>query len=92
MKIYLDDDEVLAMAARDGVAEQLREALRMSGAMTMIAIAPRAYFAFTERGDSGAGCIEAERPSEWPQLLARLVAMGPSPSAFEQGRKAADFF
>jgi len=78
MKIFLDDDAVLAMAARDGVADQLRDALRMKGAMTAIATPPRLYLAFTRVGDSGAGCIEAEHPSEWPQILARMLAMGPS--------------
>lgn len=65
MKIYDDDNEVLAMARKDGVRHLLTEAMQQTKARVFL-VGLRAYWSHPDPRDSGYSCVEAE---DLPELL-----------------------
>jgi len=73
VKFYDDDDEVMALAERDGCAQGLRDALKKRKGISTAVLTPnRVYVVSTAPGDAGYVCIEVDDPLEIIRVMATL--------------------
>ncbi len=73
MKYYNDDDEIMALAERDGCAQELRNAMKKGkGKSTAVLTPDRVYAVCTAPGDTGYICIEHSGPLEMLRVMATL--------------------
>ena len=73
VKFYDDDDEVMALAERDGCAQGLRDALKKRKGISTAVLTPnRVYVVSTAPGDAGYVCIELGDRLEMLKVMATL--------------------